>query len=138
LKLASKYGIFLFIIIFNSILRFVADGRWTRLQLHNSASVGVHHSVLFVFSGWNWPSNNKILTFLESASNLQSEKVPYIGQLRFFDLHIRIFNLQGLEAPDEPKKKKNNKYAEIDFTSHHTFSRVRRDQFLQNCKKNPP
>jgi hypothetical protein len=28
-------------------------------------------------SGWNWPSNNKICTFLESGSNLQSEKVPY-------------------------------------------------------------
>jgi hypothetical protein len=24
-----------------------------------------------------------------------------------FDLHMRIFNLQGLGAPDKPKKKKN-------------------------------
>jgi hypothetical protein len=30
-----------------------------------------------------------------------------------FDLHMRIFNLQGLGAPDKPKKK--IKYAEIDF-----------------------
>jgi hypothetical protein len=48
---------------------------------------------------------------------------------------MRIFNLQGLGAPDKPKKK--NKYAEIDFTSHHSFLRVKRDQFLQNCKKKP-
>jgi hypothetical protein len=27
---------------------------------------------------------------------------------------------------------------EIDFTSHHSFLRVRRDQFRQNCKKTPP
>jgi hypothetical protein len=53
-----------------------------------------------------------------------------------FDLHMRIFN-QGLGAPDKPKKKKN-KYAEIDFTSHQSFLRVRLDQFLPNCKKNPP
>jgi hypothetical protein len=32
-----------------------------------------------------------------------------------FDLHMRIYNLQGLGAPDKPKKKKI-KYAEIDFT----------------------
>jgi hypothetical protein len=25
----------------------------------------------------------------------------------FFDLHMRIFNLQGFGAPDKPKKKKN-------------------------------
>jgi hypothetical protein len=54
-----------------------------------------------------------------------------------FYLHMRIFNLQGLGAPDKPKKKKI-KYAEIDFTSYHSFLRVRRDQFRQNCKKNPP
>jgi hypothetical protein len=30
------------------------------------------------------------------------------------------------------------KYAEIDFTSHHSFLRVRRDQFRQNCKKTHP
>jgi hypothetical protein len=49
---------------------------------------------------------------------------------------MRIFNLGGLGAPDKPEKK--NKFVEIDFTSHHSFLRVRRDQFLQNCKKNPP
>jgi hypothetical protein len=53
------------------------------------------------------------------------------------DLHIRNFNLQGLGAPDKPKKKKI-KYAEIDFTSHHSFLRVIRDQFRQNCKKTHP
>jgi hypothetical protein len=47
------------------------------------------------------------------------------------DLHMKIFNLQGLEAPDKLKKKLNT---QIDFTSHHSFLRVRRDQFLQNCK----
>jgi hypothetical protein len=50
---------------------------------------------------------------------------------------MRIFNLQDLGAPDKPKKKKI-KYAEIDFTSHHSFLRVRRDQFRQNCKKTHP
>jgi hypothetical protein len=51
---------------------------------------------------------------------------------------MRIFNLQGLGAPDKPKKKKKIKYAEIDFTSHYSFLRVRRDQFRQNCKKTHP
>jgi hypothetical protein len=50
---------------------------------------------------------------------------------------MRIFNLQGLGAPDKPKKKKI-KYAEIDFTSYHSFLRVRRDQLRQNCKKTHP
>jgi hypothetical protein len=54
-----------------------------------------------------------------------------------FDLHMRIFNLQGFGAPDKPKKKKI-KYAEIDFPSYHSFLRVRRDQFRQNCKKTHP
>jgi hypothetical protein len=34
--------------------------------------------------------------------------------------------------------KKKNKYAKIDFTSHHSFLRVRLDQFRQNCKKTHP
>jgi hypothetical protein len=43
-----------------------------------------------------------------------------------FALHnMRIFNLQGLGAPDKPKKKKI-KYADIDFTSHHIFLRLRK------------
>jgi hypothetical protein len=46
---------------------------------------------------------------------------------------MRIFNHQGLGARDKPKKK--IKYEEIYFTSHYSFLRVRRDQFLQNCKK---
>jgi hypothetical protein len=50
-----------------------------------------------------------------------------------FDLHMRIVNLQGLGAPDKPKKK--TKHAEIDFTSYHSFLRVRRDQFHQIVKK---
>jgi hypothetical protein len=54
-----------------------------------------------------------------------------------FDLHMRIFSFQGLGAPDKPKKKKN-KYAEIDFTSRHSFLRVRQDQFRQNLKKTHP
>jgi hypothetical protein len=41
-----------------------------------------------------------------------------------FDLHMRNFNLQGLGAPDKPKKK--IKYAEIDFTSYHSFLRLRK------------
>jgi hypothetical protein len=41
-----------------------------------------------------------------------------------FDLHMRIFNLQGLGAPDKPKKK--IKYAEIDYTSYHSFLRLRK------------
>jgi hypothetical protein len=34
--------------------------------------------------------------------------------------------------------KKKIKDAEIDFTSHHRFLRVRRDQFLPNFKKTHP
>jgi hypothetical protein len=37
---------------------------------------------------------------------------------------MKIFNLQGLGAPDKPKLKED-KYAEIDFTSHHSFLRLR-------------
>jgi hypothetical protein len=37
---------------------------------------------------------------------------------------MRIFNLQGLGAPDKPKKK--IKHAEIDFTSHHSFLNLRK------------
>jgi hypothetical protein len=44
---------------------------------------------------------------------------------------MRIFNLQGLRAPDKIK------YAGID-TSHHSFLRVRRDQLLKNCKTTHP
>jgi hypothetical protein len=51
-----------------------------------------------------------------------------------FDLHMRIFNLQGLGLLTNLKKKEIN-YAEIEFTSHHSFLRVKRDQFLPNCKK---
>jgi hypothetical protein len=96
-----------------------------------STTVGQIRSKYLKFSNfvnfWSfWPVTFKVdlqttFIFLESASNLQLEKVPYryIGQLRIFDLHMRIFNLQGLGAPDKPKKK--IKYAEIDFTSHHSF-----------------
>jgi hypothetical protein len=87
-------------------------------------------------SGWNWPSNNQIFTFLKSVSNLRSKKVPYryIGQLQCltFIWEFSIFKASGL-----PINLKKNKYADIDFTSHHNFFRVRRDQFLQNCKKKP-
>jgi hypothetical protein len=38
---------------------------------------------------------------------------------------MKIFNLEGLGAPDKPKKKKI-KYAEIDFTSYHSFLRLRK------------
>jgi hypothetical protein len=50
-----------------------------------------------------------------------------------FDLHMKIFNLQGLEAPDKPKKK----YAEIDFTSHLSFLRLKKVKKLPHTKKNP-
>jgi hypothetical protein len=89
-------------------------------------------------SGWNWPSNIKIFTFLESASNLQSEKVPYryIGQLQFltFIWEFSIFKASGLPI----NLKKKTKHAEIDFTSYHSYLRVRRDQFLPNSKKTHP
>jgi hypothetical protein len=50
-----------------------------------------------------------------------------------FDFHMRfsIFKASGLLT----NLKKKIKHAEIDFTSHHSFLRVRRDQFLPNCKK---
>jgi hypothetical protein len=52
---------------------------------------------------------------------------------------MRIFNLQGLEAPDKPKKK--IKYAEIDLTYHHRFLRLRKvkkfNLKLPHTKKNP-
>jgi hypothetical protein len=51
-----------------------------------------------------------------------------------FDLHMRIFNLQGLEAPDRPKKK----YAEIIFISCYNFLREGWDQSLPNCIKIQP
>jgi hypothetical protein len=110
---------FLFIITFNSIsiFRSVADGRWTRLQLHNSASDGVEHPVLFVFSGWNWPSNNKILTFLESASNLQSEKVPYryIGATSIFWPSYKNFQSSRPRGSRQTKKKAFQGSGEINF-----------------------
>jgi hypothetical protein len=55
---------------------------------------------------------------------------------------MRIFNLQGLGAPDKPKKKKKIKYAEIDFTSHHSFLRLRKvkkiNLKLSHTKKTQP
>jgi hypothetical protein len=89
-------------------------------------------------SGWNWPSNNKLWIFLESTRNLQSKKVPYryIGQLQFLTFIWKFFTFKASGLPTNLKKK--IKYAEIDFTPHHSFLRVRRDQFLPNCKKNPP
>jgi hypothetical protein len=55
---------------------------------------------------------------------------------------MRIFNLQGLGAPDKPKIKKKNKYAEIDFTSHHSFLRLRKlkkiNLKLSHTKKTQP
>jgi hypothetical protein len=52
---------------------------------------------------------------------------------------MRIFNLQGLGAPDKPKK---IKYAEIDFTSHHSFLRLRKvkkiNLKLSHTKKTQP
>jgi hypothetical protein len=85
-------------------------------------------------SGWKWPSNNKICTFLVSASNLQLEKVPhrYIGQLQFLTF---IWEFSIFKASKLPTNLKKIKYASIDFTSHHSFLRVRRDHFLTNCKK---
>jgi hypothetical protein len=53
-----------------------------------------------------------------------------------FDLHMRIFNLQGLGAThstDRPKKK----YTEIISMSCYNFLSVRLDRFLRNCEKNP-
>jgi hypothetical protein len=47
---------------------------------------------------------------------------------------MRIFNFQGLGAPDKPKKKK--KHAEIDFPSHHSFLRPRKVKKIKT-KKNP-
>jgi hypothetical protein len=50
---------------------------------------------------------------------------------------MRIFYLQGLGAPDKPKK---IKYAEIDFTSHYSFLRVRQGKinFDKIVKKTHP
>jgi hypothetical protein len=70
-----------------------------------------------------WPVLFKV--DLQTTSNLQSEKVPYryIRATSIFNLHRRILNFQGLGAPDKPKK---TKYAEIDFTSHNSFLRLRK------------
>jgi hypothetical protein len=55
-----------------------------------------------------------------------------------FDFHMRIFNLQGLGSPNRPKKN----YAIIDFTSLHSFLRLRKvkkNQFeITPYFKNPP
>jgi hypothetical protein len=57
-----------------------------------------------------------------------------------FNLHMRMFNLQGLGAPVKPEKKLST-YAEIDFTSHHNFLRLRKvkkiNLKLPHTKKNP-
>jgi hypothetical protein len=54
---------------------------------------------------------------------------------------MRIFNLQGLRAPDNLKKKKI-KYAEIDFTYHYSFLRLRKvkkiNLKLPHTKKTQP
>jgi hypothetical protein len=54
---------------------------------------------------------------------------------------MRIFNLQVLGAPKKPKKKKI-KYAEIDFTSHQSFLRLRNvkkiNLKLSHTKKTQP
>jgi hypothetical protein len=86
-----------------------------------------HFLIILTWNIYSWPSNNKIFTFLESASNLQSEKVPYwyIGQLQFltFIWEFSIFKTSGL--PTNLKKIKI-KYAEIDFTLHHSFLMLRK------------
>jgi hypothetical protein len=54
---------------------------------------------------------------------------------------MRIFNLQGLGARDKPKKNKI-KYAGIDFTSYHSFLRLRKvkkiNLKLPHTKKTQP
>jgi hypothetical protein len=58
-----------------------------------------------------------------------------------FDLHMRIFNLQGLGAPDKPKKLKKLSTEKFDFTSHHSFLMLRKvkkiNLKLPHTKKNP-
>jgi hypothetical protein len=61
--------------------------------------------------------------------NQKKYHIDILGQLQF---------LTVIGAPDNPKIKKKNKYAKIDFTSYHSFLSVRRDQFLPNCKKTHP
>jgi hypothetical protein len=67
-----------------------------------NCNFGAWRSTYLTSSGWNWPSNNKIFTLLESASNLQSDKVPYryIGQLQFltFIWQFSIFKASGLST----------------------------------------
>jgi hypothetical protein len=65
----------------------------------------------------------------------QKSTISMYRATSIFDLHMRIFNLQGLGLPTNLKK---TKYAEIIFISCYKFLRVMRDQFLPNCKKTHP
>jgi hypothetical protein len=87
----------------------------------------------FIYFDLIWPPVVEIdlqttnCTFFE----IRNSTILIYRAISIFDLHMRIFNLQGLGAPD--KRKKKNKHAEIDLTSHYSFLKVRRDQFLPNC-----
>jgi hypothetical protein len=84
-------------------------------------------------SGWNWPSNNKICSILESTSNLQPEKEPYqyLGQLQILTFVWEFSIFKASELPTDLKKK----YADMSLICSYNFLRFRRDQFLPNCRK---
>jgi hypothetical protein len=70
---------------------------------------------------------------------IRKSTISIYSAISIFDLHMRIFNLQGLGLPTNLKKK--IKYAEIDFTSYHIFLRLRNvkkiNLKLSHTKKNP-
>jgi hypothetical protein len=74
-------------------------------------------------SGWNWPPNKKTFGISEQFA-IRKSNISIYRATSIFDLHMRIFYLQGIGATDKPKKK-----IEVRrnwFTSHHSFLRLRK------------
>jgi hypothetical protein len=74
---------------------------------------------------WNWPSHNKICTFSTRKSTISIYRAT------------SNFDFQS-SRPRSSRQTREKKHAYIIFISWYNLLRVRRDQFLPNCKKNPP
>jgi hypothetical protein len=71
---------------------------------------------------------------------IRKSTISIYRAISIFDHPLRFFNLQGLGALTNLKKK--IKYAEIDFTSHHSFLRLKKvtkiNLKLPHTKKTQP
>jgi hypothetical protein len=101
----------------------------------NSTTGGLIRSKYMKFSNfanfWSfWPVSFKVdlqttkLLYFWNQFAIRKSTILIYRATSIFDIHMNIFNIQGLRAPVKPKKK--IKYAEIDFTSHHSFLRLRK------------